>query len=126
MKQLAAEPENGVVRSGGWTGWRRTAHATTAGSRLAQAFAAIPLGPQDPRWNPYYYGPERLYSSWNAQYPEIYRPGIDGGEFRSYDLRVNTAFDVRLNGTLDRRQNTAGDRRLNFREDPRVHAGYGS
>jgi hypothetical protein len=82
------------------------------------ATAANPPQSRDPRWEPYYYGPN---DAWNWQDDGAdsfsFRPG--SGVYRRYDQRLNRAFDLRLGGTYDQRVNIDSDRRLNVHEDPR-------
>jgi hypothetical protein len=123
MRQLAGGLQHGVLqpatRAAG--GAQPSAAELSPAGQTPPAFAAAPVSPQDPRWAPYYYGPQRQFNTWGDVYPDVYRPGVNGGVFRSYDLRLNQDYDARVNGELDRRQNTNGDRRLDFRIDPRVN-----
>jgi len=73
----------------------------------------------DPRWQPYYYGPGR-FAGWGG---ELFRDPFNfnggGGVYERYDTRVNSDYDSRTRGHSDRRVNVQSDRRLNVHIDPR-------
>jgi hypothetical protein len=73
----------------------------------------------DPRWQPYYYGPGQ-FAGWGG---EIFRDPFNfhggGGVYQRYDIRVNSDYDTRTHGQSDRRVNVESDRRLNVHVDPR-------
>jgi hypothetical protein len=74
----------------------------------------------DPRWQPYYYGPGDGFGAWGEEIygdPFNFRGG--GGVYERYDTRVNADFDTRTRGQSDRRVNVQFDRRLNVHFDPR-------
>jgi len=76
--------------------------------------------PDDPRWKPYYYGPQDAMTGWSGDV-DIDPFGVHGGGgiYRRDDTRVNRDYDPRTNGVFDRRVNIESDRRLNIHTDPR-------
>ncbi|MEA2710704.1 MAG: hypothetical protein QOF78_3305, partial [Phycisphaerales bacterium] len=74
----------------------------------------------DPRWQPYYYGPGDALSGWSS---DVFNDGFNfrggGGVYERYDTRVNADSDTRTRGQFDRRVNVNTDRRLNVHSDPR-------
>lgn len=84
-------------------------------------FQGPPVTANDPRWQPYYYGPNNRFNGWNDDYSDVWQPNASGGVYRAYDTRVNQDYDVRVNGELDRRVNTSFDRRQNIQIDPKVN-----
>ena len=75
----------------------------------------------DPRWQPYYYGPGDA-TGWgdpNDMFADPFDFRGGGGVYERYDTRVNADFDTRTRGQFDRRVNVESDRRLNLHVDPR-------
>jgi hypothetical protein len=74
----------------------------------------------DPRWQPYYYGPGERFGGWGeGMYDDPFHFRGGGGVYERYDTRVNADFDTRTRGQSDRRVNVQFDRRLNVHFDPR-------
>ena len=93
------------------------------GSGAITSYRSVPL--DDPRWQPYYYGPNDAFGWFGGGDPTDatdaaafdFRGG--GGVYERYDSRVNRDYDVRTQGQFDRRVNIDADRRLNIHVDPR-------
>jgi hypothetical protein len=90
-------------------------------SNPAQAYAPAPLpGPlDDPRFQPWYYGPQDPFTGWVDPFADPFRITGGGGFYNRSDTRVNIDPDTRTNSVFDRRVNIDNDRRLNVHEDPR-------
>ena len=73
----------------------------------------------DPRWQPYFYGPNDALTGWNENFsdPFIFQNG--GGVYQRFDTRVNRDRDPRIGGDFDRRVNIDNDRRTDIHVDPR-------
>jgi hypothetical protein len=87
------------------------------------SYRSVPI--DDPRWQPYYYGPNDAFGWFGGADPTgvtgdaafDFRGG--GGVYERQDQRVNRDYDTRTQGQFDRRVNTDADRRLNIHVDPR-------
>ena len=84
----------------------------------AGGVAAAPPA-DDPRFQPYYYGPQDANTGWNDPSNDSFTVQGGGGVYHRSDTRVNRFNDVRTNSTYDRRVNVDADRRLNIHRDPR-------
>ena len=101
---------------------RRARAIQQAATESAYSFpSSINLTPDDPRWQPNFYGPGVRWNDWNADYAEEFVFSRGGGHYMFFDKRVNTQNDLRLNGDSDRRVNTDAVRRINEHVDPRVN-----
>jgi len=108
-----AQPRRGVPRNPAGT----AGSANRPFARPANAIA------DDPRWQPYYYGPTDPFSGgggWGAGlYDDPFQFRGGGGVYERYDMRVNADSDTRTRAQPDRRVNVQFDRRLNVHVDPR-------
>jgi hypothetical protein len=120
-----------------WTEKRRQIHNAVAvrnaaarqrmGGRIADnvvqpqpSGAAIPSIPMDdPRWRPYFYGPNDALTGWNDPYGDPFSFQNGGGVYLRSDTRVNRYNDSRMYGDFDRRVNIDYDRRTDIHVDPR-------
>jgi hypothetical protein len=101
-------------------------HATPASAASPFAPPANAVVFDDPRWQPYYYGPADPYSGGGGAWaPSTYGDPFEfrggGGIYERFDSRVNVDFDTRTRAQPDRRVNVQFDRRLNMHVDPRAN-----
>jgi hypothetical protein len=126
VKQRDANPKwdearrrmRGALNVRAWSTGRAQAPGQVA-PQYDLAYSSTPM--DDPRWQPYFYGPADELSGWDAaafgQDPYVFRGG--GGVYQRQDTRVNQYFDTRTGGQFDRRVNIDFDRRRNIHVDPR-------
>jgi hypothetical protein len=107
-----------------------TARLDAARQQSAEQSSAAPAGStpptysrswDDPRWQPYFYGPTDSLTGWNENFSDTFTFQNGGGLYQRFDTRVNRDHDPRVGGDFDRRVNIDYDRRTNIHVDPRLN-----